>query len=81
MKNKSKSLVKTNCIKCWKEITVSFQPAVKKINSLEVECCNNKFKTKWTVLVIDDDIQILSTVKRMLEKIGFEVTIWFQFPE
>jgi len=64
----------TNCIRCWKEISISFDPPVKQINSLEIEYCSGPPKTKWRALVIDDDVKILSTINRMLERLHFEVT-------
>ncbi|MFW9882672.1 MAG: hypothetical protein ACFFG0_57145, partial [Candidatus Thorarchaeota archaeon] len=64
----------TNCIRCWKKILVSFNPPVKQINGLEVECCGGLPKTKSAVLVVDDDVKILSVVRRMFEELDFEVT-------
>jgi hypothetical protein len=42
MKNRDKKEVKTECIKCWKKVKVTFNPSVKRINCLEVECCKLK---------------------------------------
>jgi hypothetical protein len=42
MKDRDKKEVKTECIKCWKKVKVTFNPSVKKINCLEVECCKSK---------------------------------------
>jgi hypothetical protein len=36
----------TNCIRCWKEILVSFSSPVKQINCLELECCKPKPKNQ-----------------------------------
>ncbi len=65
---------KTRCIRCWNPVSILFDPPVKQINCLEVECCEGPPKTKSTILVVDDDVKILSVVRRMLEKLGFEVT-------
>jgi len=65
---------KTNCIVCWKEIEVTFSVPIKEINCLEIECCCGPPKIKRSVLIVDDDIGILSTLSKMFEKIGFEVT-------
>jgi len=34
----------TNCIVCWKQIEVSFNPPIKKFNCIELICCNKKTK-------------------------------------
>ena len=64
----------TNCIKCWRDIRVLLDPPVKQINCIELECCERTSKTKLTVLIVDDDVKILSMLTKMLTRLGFEVT-------
>ena len=42
---------KTHCIKCDKEITVTFSVDVKEVNCLEVECCEGKKNPTYEELV------------------------------
>ena len=44
MKDNKIEKTKTRCIVCWGVVAVSFDPPIRKINGLEVECC--KFKPK-----------------------------------
>lgn len=65
----------TNCTKCWREIRILFDPPVKQINCIELECCSGPTKIKKSVLIVDDDVKILSMLAKMFKKLGFEVSI------
>lgn len=41
---------------------------------MEVECCGGPPKTKSTVLIVDDDVKILSMFAKMFTRFRFEVS-------
>ncbi len=63
----------TNCIKCWRRIKVVFNPPIKRINCIEVECCNVRSNERINILIVDDDESILNIVKRVVKKLSFDV--------
>jgi CheY-like chemotaxis protein len=63
----------TNCIKCWSPIKVEFDPPIKKISCIELECCKGKVNFRKSILVVDDEESILKIVKRTLSPMGLGV--------
>jgi len=63
----------SKCIVCWRPIKVSFNPPVKRINCMELECCDGPPKINPHILVVDDNPAILRTLRRMLEKQDYVV--------
>lgn len=65
---------KTNCIVCDREIDVTFSVPIKEINCIEIECCGGSPKIKRSVLIVDDDVKILSMLTKIFKKYGFDIT-------
>ncbi len=63
----------SRCIVCTNRIEICFNPPIKRINCIELECCNGKPKISPHILIVDDEPTILRTLSRMLEKVDYVV--------
>ncbi len=61
------------CIVCANCIEVCFSPPIKRINGLELECCNGKPKISIHILVVDDDKEFLEEFVDILEDENYVV--------